>query len=213
MAVQARVARSHDSFGVVQRCVCWAVGVAALICGLVGTTEWPVVGTFFGTVTGAAVGAVLGLANGVTLAALTAVSSSRWAARLVTAATSLGCAVVAAAATDASPRWDWMLPLAVGVVVAALVGPFAAFGVQPVAFGPRFGRWTVRDLVARILAGGAIAGAGLGGIAGLVIGAASYLPTAPFAVVEGGVLGAVCGVLVGLLVAAGVVMPRLRVRR
>jgi hypothetical protein len=213
MAVQPQVARSHEAFVVVQRCVCWTVGIAAVIFGLVGTAEWPVVGTFFGALTGAAAGAVLGLANGVMLAALTAVSSSRRGARLVTAATTLGCAVVAADVTDAAPRWDWMLPLAVGVVLAAAIGPFAAFGVQPVVLGPWFRRWTVRDLMIRILVGGALAGAALGGLSGLVIGAITYLPTVPFAVVEGGVLGSVSGVLIALIVVAAVVAPKLRVRR
>lgn len=213
MTSQPAVARTHEALAVVLRCVCWGTGGTAVICGLIGTGQWPVVGTFFGAVTGFAAGAVLGLANGVTLAALTAITSSRWAARLVTAATSLGCGLGAAAITDTSPRGDWIVPLAVGIVLAAAIGPFAAFGTQPVVLGPRFARWTARDLMARIIGGGAIAGGALGGLAGLVIGATTYLPTAPFAVVEGGVLGSVSGVLIALLVMAAVIGPKLRVRR
>jgi hypothetical protein len=213
MTVQPVAVRSHDAFGVVQRCVGWAVVVAALICGLIGSAEWPVVGTLLGVVTGSVAGAVVGLANGLTLAALTAVTTSRVGARLVAAVTSLGCAVLTAVVTDASPRWDWMVAVALGTVLAALVGPLAAFGTQPVVQGPCLARWSVRELLTRVLAGGAVVGAALGGLAGLVIGSITYLPTAPFAIVEGGVLGAVSGVLVALLVATAVVGPKLRVRR
>jgi outer membrane lipoprotein SlyB len=182
-------------------------------CGLLGTLEWPVVGTFVGVLVGLVVGSAVGLANGASLAILTAATTSRWMARIVVAVTSLACAAIPAYLTGASLRWDWAGPLVLGIGLAGAVGPFAAFGVQPVVLHRRLRRWPVRVLVRRIVASGAIAGAGLGGVAGLVIGVVAYLPTAPFAVVEGAVLGSVSGVLLAGLVAAALVAPELRVRR
>jgi hypothetical protein len=208
-----RHAGSHDAFAVVGRAACWGAGVGAASGGVLGTADWPVVGTFFAALAGGAVGGVVGVINGVTLAGSTTVTSSRWAARLVAALTSLACAVVPAYLMHASPRWDWIVPLALGTVLAAGIGPFAAFGVQPVVLGPRFRTRSVSDVAGRIVVGGLIAGAGIGGVAGLVLGLITYPPTAPFAVIEGAIFGSVSGVVLALLVAAAVVAPKLRVRR
>ena len=60
---------------------------------------------------------------------------------------------------------------------------------------------------------GAGAGGALGGGAGLIIGISTYLPTAPFAAVEGAVLGSVSGLAIALLVGAAALLPELRMRR
>jgi hypothetical protein len=180
---------------------------------VLGTADWPVVGTFMAALVGGTVGGLVGVVNGVTLAVVTRVTSSRWAARLVAAATSLACAVVPAYLTHASPRWDWVVPAALGTVLAAVIGPFAGFGAQPVVLGPRFRTRPVSDVAGRIVVGGLVVGAGLGGVAGLVLGLIGYPPTAPFALVEGAIFGSVSGVVVALLAAAAVIGPKLRVRR
>jgi hypothetical protein len=68
-------------------------------------------------------------------------------------------------------------------------------------------------VLGRAVAIGAIGGGGLGAIAGLVVGLATHPPTAPFAVIEGGILCAVSGVVVSLPIAAAVLAARLRARR
>jgi hypothetical protein len=180
---------------------------------VLGTGDWPVVGTFFAALVGGAVGGLVGVIDGVTLAGITRVTSSRWAARVVAAATSLACAVVPAYLTHASPRWDWIVPLVLGTVLAGVIGPFAGFGVQPVVLGPRFRTRSVSDVAGRIVIAGVIAGATIGGVAGLVLGLINYPPTAPFAVIEGAIFGSVSGVVLALLVATAAVAPKLRVRR
>jgi uncharacterized membrane protein YdjX (TVP38/TMEM64 family) len=53
----------------------------------------------------------------------------------------------------------------------------------------------------------------LGGIVGLVVGIHAYLPTSPFAVVEGASFGCVSGVVLALLALAAAVLPRLRTKQ
>jgi hypothetical protein len=65
----------------------------------------------------------------------------------------------------------------------------------------------------RVVGAGAVGGAALGGIAGLIIGLVSYPPTAAFAVIEGGVLGGGSGVVLALAVVAVLIVPRLRANR
>jgi hypothetical protein len=194
------------------RAVTLGGALGAVVGGLLGTAAWPVVGTFFAGLAGLAVGAAVGLANGITLAAVLTRTRSRWAARFAAAATSLACAVVPAYLMDASPRWDWVVPIVIGAVLAGVLGPFAAFGAQPVVLGRRLAGRSVADVVGRFVATGAAVGAGLGGITGLMIGVRTYLPTAPFAAVEGGTLGSVSGIVLALLACAAIVGPRLRVR-
>jgi hypothetical protein len=181
--------------------------------GLLGTLEWPLVGTFFGAGVGLAIGAPVGLANGIALVAALTTSRSRWIARLVAALTSLACGVVPAYLTHAKPHWDFVVPLVVGACLAGVLGPFAAFGAQPLVLSPRFGSRPARDVLARVMVSAVAGGAGLGAAAGLVIGAATYLPTSPFAAIEGGALGSVSGAVLGVLVAAAISTPGLRVRR
>ena len=69
------------------------------------------------------------------------------------------------------------------------------------------------QLAARLLQWGALIGASLGAIVGLIIGMLTYLPTSPFALVEGAILGAVSGVVLAFVGGAVAVMPRLRSRR
>jgi hypothetical protein len=44
----------------------------------------------------------------------------------------------------------------------------------------------------------ALTGTACGGVVGLILGT-GYLPTLPFAIIEGAVFGTVCGVLIGAL--------------
>jgi hypothetical protein len=195
------------------RATCLGGLVGGVVGGLLGTLEWPIVGTLFGAGVGLAVGAPVGLANGVALAAAMTATRSRWVARLAAGLTSLACGVVPAYVTHATPHWDWVAPLVCGAVLAGVLGPCAAFGAQPLVLSPRFGSRSARDVLTRVMVGAVTGGAGLGAAAGLVIGAATYLPTSPFAAIEGGALGSVSGAVLGMLVATVIATPGLRVRR
>jgi hypothetical protein len=181
--------------------------------GLIGTIEWPIVGTFFGVVAGLAIGVPVGLANGLALAAALTATRSRWVIRLVAVLTSLACGIGPAYLTHATPHWDWVVSLVMSGILAGVLGPFAAFGAQPLVLSPRFGTRPATDVLTRVMASAVTGGAGLGAAAGVVIGAATYLPTMPFAAIEGGALGSVSGAILGVLVAAAIATPWLRVRR
>jgi CDP-diglyceride synthetase len=58
-----------------------------------------------------------------------------------------------------------------------------------------------------------VVGGVLGAIVGLVVGIHAYLPTSPFAAVEGASFGCVSGVVLALLLLAVAVLPRLRTHR
>jgi hypothetical protein len=198
---------------VLRRATCLGGLVGGVIGGLLGTVEWPVVGTFFGAGVGLAIGAPVGLANGVALVAALTSAGSRWLARLVAAVTSLACGVVPAYLTHATPHWDWVVPLVLGGILAGVLGPFAVFGAQPLVLSPRFGARPARDVLTRVMLWAVAGGAGLGAVAGLVIGIATYVATSPFAAIEGGTLGSVSGAVIGVLVATAIATPGLRVRR
>jgi hypothetical protein len=202
-----------DRAPILKRAVSLGAAVGAVTGGLLATLDWPVVGTFFGAGVGLATGAVVGLANGLALAAAVTVSRSPWMARLVAAVTSMLCGAVPAYLAHTAPHADWLVPLGLGAVLAGGLGPFAVFGAQPLVLSPRFGQRPARDVLTRVMVGAAAGGAGLGAIAGLVLGVVTYLPTAPFAAIEGGALGSVSGAILGLLCAAAIVTPGLRVRR
>jgi hypothetical protein len=208
-----RMTWPRQGLPVIWRATCLGGLVGGVTGGLLGTLEWPVVGTFFGAGIGLAIGAPVGLANGLALAAALTATRSRWAARFVAALMSLTCGVVPAYLTHATPHWDWVVPLVMGAVLAGVLGPFAAFGAQPLVLSPRFGARSARDVLTRVMVGAVAGGAGLGTTAGLVIGAATYLPTSPFAAIEGGALGSVSGAVLGVLAATAIATPGLRVRR
>jgi hypothetical protein len=64
-------------------------------------------------------------------------------------------------------------------------------------------------VVVRLLTWGLVGGAVAGAVVGLVIGLRTYLLTAPFALVEGAVLGSVGAAVLALLLAGLAVLPAL----
>jgi hypothetical protein len=105
-----------------------------------------------------------------------------------------------------------LLLIGIGEVLPASWQPPRAMPFT-VRFATRTGQLSAAVVIGRAVAIGAIGGGGLGALAGLIIGLVTHPPTAPFAVVEGGVLCAVSGVVVSLPIAAAVLATRLRVRR
>jgi len=179
------------------------VGVA--IGGLVGTFDFPIVGTAFGAVYGAFIGAAIGVVTGAALAVVAARTAVRLLARVVGAAATLGCwTILLSFGHLVSGRATWYLLVVVAgcTLAAGGLGPSIAFG--PALPGRRVIGRSLPNLFGRVLAAGAGTGAVLGGGAGLVIGAVTHLPTAPFALVEGAILGAVCGVVLAVFVAIAV---------
>jgi len=184
--------------------------VAVLLGGTAGTLQWPIVGTFFEAIEAAPYGAVVG----VFIALVTwPIASERWAVRLVGGLTSGGAARCALLTYSGPVKvtviigWSFVIAsAALGVVVA----PMVASGVEVTSSRPgepaseRFGKYVVRGLVV---------GSGLGGVVGLIVGLFAYAPTAPFALIEGGILGAVTGVVASLLVATAVLLPKVKVLR
>jgi hypothetical protein len=180
------------------RGVALAAGAGAVLGGIGGTIDWPVVATFAGAVEGAVAGAVVGLL-------LQVVPRSPVDIRLVSAV----LAGAAALAAGALGPVDVSRPVGIALVVAAAVlaaclGPAIVSGeLLPAGSRPlEVGRW--------ILIGGAVLGAAAGAVVGLIIGWRSYLPTAPFAAVEGAGLGVVSGLVLAGVVAGVAVLPRLR---
>lgn len=194
------------------RAVALGSGAGVVAGGLLGTIAWPVVGTFFGAWLGLELGVLLGIINGLLLAALVQVSTSHRVMRAGAAATSLACGLTAIGTLAPQAGWDALPPLVTVTALSGLLAPVAAFGAEPVDLGRRWGRRPPSDLAVRFLGAGAALGAAVGGLVGLLLGSA-HLPTLPFAIVEGGLLGAVSGVEVGLLAVAVVIGPRLRARR
>lgn len=68
-------------------------------------------------------------------------------------------------------------------------------------------------LAGRVEIVGTVVGTGIGGVVGLVIGLSSYWPTAPFAVVEGGIFGLVLGTGAACVPALVVLLSALAIRR
>ena len=75
-------------------------------------------------------------------------------------------------------------------------------------FFGRLGPVTVRAITV-----GSLAGAVVGSVIGLAIGIWAYLPTAPFAAVEGAVLGSVSGTVLAFLICGVAALARLWARR
>jgi hypothetical protein len=181
--------------------------------GVLGTVAWPVVGTFFGAWLGLGLGFLLGIVNGMLLAALVRLpTTTHLMLRGAAAATSLACGLIAMATLAPQASWDAVPPLVTITALSGLLAPLAAFGAEPVDLGPRWGRRSATAVGGRFVAAGATLGAVVGAVVGVLLGAA-HLPTLPFAVVEGGLLGSVSGVVAGPLAFAVVIGPRLRARR
>jgi hypothetical protein len=210
MSIRIESSSQVGGSGSVGRGAAWLAAVGFVLGGVAGTVDRPVVGTFFGAVGGAGVGAVAGVLVGVVLAIMAASTRSRLVVRLVSAALAGGAALAGTAAYPGAVDGSRLVAVAWVVAAAVLAGcvaPLIAYGTgAEVAAGlPSAG--------ARILFWGAIVGAGAGAAIGLAVGARAYLPTAPFAAVEGGILGVVSGLVVACIVAGVVVLPRWRARR
>jgi hypothetical protein len=204
------------SAALLARAVAIGSAVTAVVGGVGGTVSFPVVGTFFGVLLGAVAGAAIGGLDGVVLIVVTTITSSRGATRLVCAATTI-LGWWALAAGGLIPGW-WPIPgpanlliLAAIAVVSGALAPIAAFGARPIRLRRRSGEAPAAAVVKKALRYGAVAGAGVGAAAGLVLGL-NYLPTAPVAVVEGAILGSVSGAFAALVAAAALIAPRLRAR-
>jgi hypothetical protein len=136
-----------------------------------------------------------------------------------------GAAIGGAIETDGFPIVGTFFGAIEGAVIGAGIGLILGLvllgcGVFTPAPGARRFRLAHRPdqlavgaLIGRTLAVGSIAGGGLGGIAGLIVGLASYPPTAAFAGFEAGILCAVSAVVVALPVAAALVARRVRLGR
>ncbi len=187
--------------------------LGAVAGGIAASVTWPLVATFFGAGFGAGMGALVGMVDAVALTALAGRTRSPWPARAVSAAISGAVAVLLAGHYSGPPGWQQVASLALLVAFAALgaaLGPAIAFGVSP---EPRTRRGrSPAALFGLILAWGTALAAGVGAVAGLVIGLLSYPPTAYFAVLELAVLAGVSGAVLACLVGAVAVLPRLRAR-
>ena len=202
---------------VLTRALCFACTAGAVIGGVAGTISWPVVGTFYGAGVGVVVGAGAGIVDGLVLAAVARQTRSAWVARLASGIVSSGLAPITASQAGAflpvEPVAGQATLVAVCLMLGAALGPMIAYGVEPISLGRGPTPRPLAQLGARLLLLGVAIGGVLGGGAGLVIGISAYLPTAPFAAVEGAVLGSVSGLVLALLLGAAAVLPRLRMRR
>jgi hypothetical protein len=189
----------------------------AVVGGVIGTIDTPIVGTFFGALYGSVLGAMSGVTDGVLLTGLTSVTRSWWAARLVSALVWLLASRVAVAVNGPFTVLHYtvgqVIVAALCVLLGAAVGPFIAFGGDRAVPVGRFAVVPLSRLAPRVLVWGAAGGAAVGAVTGLVIGIWAYLPTAPFAVVEGAVLGSVSGTVLAVLFVGVAALPRLWVRR
>ena len=215
---QSNVARRSASMGlVVARAICFGCGAGAVVGGVIGTIEFPLVVTFFGAGIGAFVGAVAGVVDGVVLAGVARGGRSAWVARLASGVVASGFAAITAShhgpyrSLESVPGQATLVTVC--FLLGAALGPMIAYGVEPISFGRGPASRPLSQIAATLLLGGAAVGGTLGGIAGLVIGISAHLATAPFALVEGAILGAVSGVVLALLLGAAAILPRLRVRR
>ena len=209
--------RQATMLPVVTRGICFGGSAAAVIGDVVGTVDWPVVGTFFGALAGVLLGVGAGVLDSALLAGVAGRTRSAWTARLASAAVSSGFALIAVSRAGAFRSLSHVAGKATLVtfclLLGAALGPMIAYGVEPISFG----RGPVPVPLSRFFATwvrwGAVAGGVLGGIVALVVGIHAYLPTSPFAVVEGAWFGCVSGVVLALLALAVAVLPRLRTKQ
>jgi hypothetical protein len=191
-------------------------GVGAVAGGVGGTVSFPIVGTFFGALLGVVAGATIGLLNGLVVLAVAELTASRGVTRLACAVTSIG-GCLALLAGGLIPGWWPLRGVASAVLLTAIavlagaLGPIAAHGARPLDLGRRLGEVPVSTYLTKALAAGAVTGGTLGAVAGFVLGL-DYLPTAPVAVVEGGILGSVSGAVAAVTIAAVLIAPKLRAR-
>jgi hypothetical protein len=202
---------------VLARAICFGCGAGAVIGGVVGTIDMPVVGTFFGASVGVFVGAGVGIVDGVVLAGVARAGRSVWIARLASGVVSSGFAWIGASRANEFRSLQQVVGqvalVTVCLLLGAAFGPMIAYGLEPISFGRGPAPRPLSQIAARLLLWAAAIGAGLGAMVGLLIGLFAYLPTAPFAAVEGAVLGAMSAVVLTLLLGAAALLPRLRMRR
>jgi hypothetical protein len=191
-------------------------GTGPSLGGVAGTVDWPFVGTFFGAMEAAAFGALVGAVDGLVLGVFLSGTASNWSARVVSALLVLVAELVAVrfyrGAIDVPVPVEVVLVL-VGVAAGAAAGPLVAYGVRPAAVEPSPAVAAPSRVIGRVVSLGACVGAGFGAVAGFIIGVRTYLPTSPFAAVEGAVFGSVTGLMLACLVLGVAVLPRLRARR
>jgi hypothetical protein len=209
--------RQATMLPVLTRGICFGGSAGAVIGGVVGTVDWPVVGTFFGGLAGVLVGAGAGALDGAVLAEVAARTQSAWTAHLASAAVSSGFALIAVSRAGAFRSLGHVAGKATLVTVCfllgAVLGPMIAHGVEPISFGRGPVPVPLSRFVATWVRWGAVVGGVLGAIVGLVVGIHAYLPTSPFAAVEGASFGCVSGVVLALLLLAVAVLPKLRTHR
>jgi hypothetical protein len=165
--------------------------------GLVGTVIVPLFGTIAGGVIGAYVGALSGLGSGLAVATARAHGAGRVGVRVVGGTAAGSCAVLEAifALSRESISAPMIVALLVFVAVCVALGGWLAPLVASKDLGAQY-----RRVIGRAMAVCAIGGIAIGGLVGVVVGLYAYLPTAPFAAVEGGVFGGIIGVVLGFWV-------------
>ena len=207
---KATVARGIASFG----CIGTALG------GIAGSVHWLFVGTAAGAAEGALAGIVIGALNGGILGAIAARTTSKRAAQLGSGLLATVAELLAAefyrGPIDVPVAIEVALVL-VGIVAAVLVGPLVAFGAQAL---PANRLVQLRQTVSRpprsvsdVLVAGLAVGAVLGAIAGFIVGVRTYLPTSPFAAVEGAIFGALIGLAAACITVGIAGLSRLRAHR
>ena len=105
------------------------------------------------------------------------------------------------------PLFAWSL-VTLSVVLGVVLAPMVASGA--VVTSSRHGE-SASELFTTIISRGAVIGAVIGAVVGLGVGLYAFAPTAPFAVIEGAIFGTVSSVIVALVIAAVVLLPRVKV--
>ena len=185
---------------------------ALLVGGLAGTLQWPIVGTFFEALSIGRFGPVIG----VVIAAVTSpMASHRWLVRctggIICFVAALHGVVHYAFQGRSVPLFAWSL-VTLSVVLGVVLAPMVASGA--VVTSSRHGE-SASELFTTIISRGAVIGAVIGAVVGLGVGLGvglyAFAPTAPFAVIEGAIFGTVSSVIVALVIAAVVLLPRVKV--
>ena len=181
---------------------------ALLVGGLAGTLQWPIVGTFFEALSIGRFGPVIG----VVIAAVTSpMASHRWLVRctggIICFVAALHGVVHSAFQGRSVPLFAWSL-VTLSVVLGVVLAPMVASGA--VVTSSRHGE-SASELFTTIISRGAVIGAVIGAVVGLGVGLYAFAPTAPFAVIEGAIFGTVSSVIVALVIAAVVLLPRVKV--
>ena len=171
--------------------------------GAVMSLSWLVVGTFLGALVGAPVGAGAGALVGLVLAGLHRVAAPRQVLRACVIAPWLAVGAVAlakvvAAGNGVSPAPAALIVIA-NVALACFTATYVVSGDGWIELGAGWRRRPLAAVAFLVSIVGVVVGGALGGIAGGIIGVVTYLPTAPFAVIEGGILGLVSGLVLGLV--------------